>query len=67
MNNYPEREHFIAINYNNKYYSFNYVKNRFVEIKEKEIQESIEEEKVGVYLNERIPFIAKRITSTTLS
>ena len=57
MNNNNQKEHFILINYNNIYYSFNYRINRFIEINEKEIIKSIEENKIGIYLNESIPFI----------
>ena len=54
MNNYPQKEHFILINYNNIYYSYNYTKKTFVEINENEIIKNIEEQKIGIYLNEKI-------------
>ena len=60
MNNYPNKNHFILIDYNNNYYGFNYSKNTFIEIKEKEILKNIEEQKIGIYLNEKIPFLTSK-------
>ena len=60
MNTYPTKEHFIMISFKNMYYSFNYMKNKFVQIDEKEIIQSIEEKKVGIYLNEKIPFLTNK-------
>ena len=48
------------ISFKNMYYSFNYMKNKFVQIDEKEIIQSIEEKKVGIYLNEKIPFLTNK-------
>jgi len=56
MNNLPYKEHFILINYNNQFYCFNYTQNRFVRIDEKEIKISMQEQKIGVYLNEHLSF-----------
>ena len=58
MNVYPEKEHFIIISNNDKYYSFNYAKNAFVEIDKQEIIEKVEEKAIGIYLNEKLPFIS---------
>ena len=37
------------------YYSYNYNKKTFMKIKEKELIENIEQEKIGIYLNEKLP------------
>ena len=55
-----KREHFILISYNNKCYSYNYSKNSFVEVSKEEITRNIEEQKIGIYLNEKIPFIINK-------
>ena len=60
MKHLPTKEHFIIINYNKMYYCFNYIHNRFVRIEEKEIIKSIEEEHVGIYLNEQVPFSSNK-------
>ena len=64
MNNNSEKEHFIIISYNETYYSFNYTKNKFVEIDEREIKKNIEDKKIGVYLNEKIPFMTNEGVKT---
>ena len=51
------KEHFILISHNQKYYSFNYPKNCFVEIPKEELIKNIEAKKIGTYLNEKIPNI----------
>ena len=56
---YNTKEHFILICYDNKYYSYNYTKSSFMEISYDEIQKNIENKKIGIYLNERIPNINK--------
>ena len=58
INSFPSKEHFILISYQNHYYSFNYTKNIFVEISENEMKQNIEERKIGIYLNEKIPFLS---------
>lgn len=60
VNNDKKREHFILISYDNKSYSYNYTKNSFVEIDIKEIEKNIENHKMGVYLNEKIPFLINK-------
>jgi len=60
INNENKKEHFILISYDNKSYSFNYSKNRFVEVTEKELIKNIEDQKIGIYLNEKIPFIVNK-------
>ena len=55
-----KKEHFILINYNDKSYSFNYSKNLFIEVALEEIIKNIEEQKIGIYLNEKIPFIVNK-------
>ena len=54
---YSNKEHFILISCNNKYYSYNYSKSSFVELSYDEIMKNIEAKKIGVYLNEKIPTI----------
>lgn len=51
------KEHFILINYDQKYYSYNYTRNSFVEISKEEIIKNIENKRIGIYLNEKIPFL----------
>ena len=57
IKNASTREHFILITHHQKYYSFNYKKNSFVEIPKEEITKNIETKKIGMYLNEKIPYI----------
>ncbi|MCI6266093.1 MAG: hypothetical protein MR598_04535 [Erysipelotrichaceae bacterium] len=58
---YNTKEHFILMNYDEKYYSYNYNRNSFVEISKEEIIKNIETKKIGIYRNEKIPFITKEI------
>lgn len=53
------KEHFILISYNKMYYSYNYNKKTFITISEKELINNIENEKIGIYLNEDIPITYK--------
>ena len=48
----------VLISYSNKYYSFNYIRNSFVEISSEEIIKNIENNKIGIYENEIIPKIS---------
>ena len=48
------KKHFILITYNDNHYSYNYNKNTFVKIEQKQLIENIEKEKIGIYLNENI-------------
>ena len=57
-NIYNSKEHFILISYDNKYYSYNYNKTSFVELSYDDIIKNIEDKKIGVYLNEKIPTIS---------
>lgn len=57
IQNNTKKEHFILITQNGKYYGYNYTKNSFVEISKEEIVKNIENEKIGMYQNEIIPFI----------
>ena len=50
-----QKSHFILISYDSKYYSYNYTRNSFVEISYEEIQQNIDDQKIGVYLNEKLP------------
>ena len=54
---YDNKEHFILISYNNQYYSYNYNRYSFVELSYNEIIKNIENKKIGIYLNEKIPTI----------
>ena len=56
---YNDRKHFILISYNDNYYCYNYNKGSFVNISEKDLVENIENEKIGVYLNEDMPIMYK--------
>ena len=58
-NIHNQKEHFILISHDNKHYSYNYSHSSFVEIAHDEIIKSIEDNKIGVYLNEQIPDINK--------
>ena len=58
---YNTKEHFILMNYDEKYYSYNYNRNSFVEISKEEIIKNIETKKIGIYRNEKIPFITNEI------
>lgn len=57
IKNSNHKEHFILITYNQKYYSYNYNRNSFVEIPKEELNKNIESKKIGAYLNEKVPFI----------
>ena len=60
MNCYPNKEHFIIISYNNFLYSYNYTKHEFVKISQKEMIQNIEEQRIGIYLNEKVPFLTNK-------
>ena len=60
IKNSCQKEHFILITYDKKYYSYNYIKNSFVEIPKEEIIKNLETKKIGAYLNEEIPHIIKQ-------
>ena len=57
IQNTKNKEHFILITHNKKYYSYNYSKSSFVEIPKEEIEKNIGTKKIGTYQNEKIPFI----------
>lgn len=50
-----EKSHFIMISYNNRHYSYNYNKKSFIEIKDYEIIDNINNGKIGMYIDELIP------------
>ena len=56
-NTYNNKQHFILISYNNKHYSYNYNRSSFVELSHDEIIKNIENNKIGIYLNEKLPII----------
>ncbi len=53
-NIYNGQEHFILITHDNVYYSFNYKLDRFVVINSEDLINSINSNKVGVYLGEEV-------------
>lgn len=60
IRNFNKKEHFILINHEDKFYSYNYTKNSFVEIDIEEIKNNIAKNKIGIYLNEEIPLLTKK-------
>lgn len=52
---YNSKEHFILINYDQHFFSYNYKRNSFVEIAKEQIIQNLETKKIGIYLNEKIP------------
>lgn len=56
---YNNKEHFILISYNDMHYSYNYNKQTFMKISESELINNIENEKIGIYLNEILPIAYK--------
>jgi len=59
-NEQNKREHFILISYNDKSYSYNYSQESFVEVSKEELTKNIDEHHIGIYLNEKIPFIINK-------
>ena len=57
IKNIETKEHFILITHKEKYYSYNYTRNSFVEIPKEELEKNLESKKIGTYLNEKIPNI----------
>jgi hypothetical protein len=53
--NDSEHSHFIMISYNNKHYSYNHNKKTFIEIKDFDIIDNINNGKIGMYIDELIP------------
>lgn len=60
VNEEKQKEHFILISYNNKSYSYNYHKDSFVEISIDDIIKNINDKKIGIYNNEKVPFIINK-------
>lgn len=60
LNDEKKKDHFILISYENKSYSYNYAENNFIEVSTDEMLKNIEEQKVGIYLNEKIPFLQNK-------
>ena len=54
INDKKDRKHFIVITHKGNYYSYNYNKNTFIEINEKDLHYNIEHEKIGIYLKENL-------------
>ena len=61
IENMGGREHFIVINYNNKFYSYNYNKKCFVSMDYDIIYNNIKNNKIGVYDDEKFNFIDGRL------
>ena len=59
--NETNKKHFIMISYNNDHYSYNYKQKRFIKVKEIDIIENINTNKIGLYLNEYIPNISNKL------
>lgn len=55
ISTFNKKEHFILISHNGKHYSFNYSRNTFVEIKGEELTRNIEDKKIGIYDDEKVP------------
>ena len=51
------RRHFILISYNDEYYSYNYKLKNFMKIKKEDLIKKIDEEKIGIYLNENLSLV----------
>lgn len=60
IKNQNYKEHFLLITNEEKHYSYNYTKNSFVEIPIKELNKNFDSHKIGIYLNEKIPFIMNK-------
>jgi len=56
---YNNKDHFILISYNSKHYSYNYKKNSFIEVKDRDLINNIDNNRIGIYLNEDIPMTNK--------
>ena len=61
IENMGGREHFIVINYNNRFYSYNYNKKCFVSMDYDTIYNNIKNNKIGVYDDEKFNFIDGRL------
>jgi len=59
INNDNKKEHFILITNEGIHYSYNYVKNSFVEIRDEELEKNIKNNKIGIYRGEFIPLNTK--------
>ena len=59
INNLNGKKNFILISCDNTHYSYNYNKQSFITIEEKELIYNIESETIGVYLNENLPISFK--------
>lgn len=63
---YKNKEHFLLLSDNKRFYSFNYRSNSFWEISKEELEKEIESNRIGIYLNETIPQIGKKRTNGIL-
>lgn len=59
-----KRQHFVLISSNDKYYSYNYESNKFIMLDKKELMDSFNIGKMGVYLEESLPSL--NIYSSTI-
>ena len=57
INNKNNKKHFIVITHKDNYYSYNYNKNTFIEISEKNLYDNLESEKIGIYQKENISLL----------
>lgn len=61
INGSSDKEHFIVISYDDRFYSYNYNRNSFMEINYSDIKKNIDSHKIGIYLNEEMPLISSRL------
>ena len=59
-----KRQHFVLISSNDKYYSYNYESNKFIMLDKKDLMDSFNIGKIGVYLEESLPSL--NIYSSTI-
>lgn len=56
-----DKEPFVVISYKEEFYSFNYQKNKFIQIDSIELENNMNNNTIGVYLNEQIDFNEKGV------
>ena len=61
INDAHDKEHFILISCDNRFYGYNYNRKSFVEISYDDIRKNIDNNKIGIYLNEEVPLISSSL------
>lgn len=61
LENNDNKDHFIVISYNDKFYSYNYNKNHFIKMNYDVIAKNIKDNKIGVYEEENFYYKESRI------